>query len=339
VSRWISAIWTRQLVHGAARRGLDPAPLWALAGLDPADSDPMLRLDDEVHLRLWSEVMRRLRDPAFPIDYAARMRIDDYDALGLACKTAENVGVALERIVRYLRIWTNSVELTLTYAKDGVRLRLAREGIHDVGYRAAMESSLAEVLQAVRGLAAKSFPAERVELAHSNDEIPLGAHREFFGVTPERGRGEYALVLARSVLEQPLALADAGLSQFLLQHLERLASATRGDAPFEERVLDAISRELPSGAPKISRVALSLGISQRNLQRLLASSGKSFQDLVAETRRTLALRLLKESSHSLGEISFLLGFSEPSAFHRAFKRWTGQTPNEVRDGKKSGKSG
>lgn len=330
MSRWISAIWTRQLVEGAKRRGIDPQPLWALAGLDPADSDPMLRLSDEVHLRLWSEVMRQLRDPAFPIDYAARMRTDDYDALGLACKTAENVGVALERIVRYLRIWTNSVELTLAYTNDGVRLRLVREGMHDVGYRAAMESALAETLQAIRGLAAKSFSAERVELVHSNDEIPLTRHREFFGVTPETGRDEYALVLARSVLDQPLALADAGLSQFLLEHLERLVGATRGDAPFLERVIDAISRELPSGAPKISRVALYLGTSQRNLQRQLASTGKSFQELVADTRQTLALRLLRESSHSLGEISFLLGFSEPSAFHRAFKRWTGQTPNALR---------
>jgi AraC-like DNA-binding protein len=330
VSRWISAIWTRQLIRGALGRGIDPAPLWALAGLDPADSDPMLRLADEAHLRIWSEVMRQLRDPAFPIEYAARMRIDDYDALGLACKTADNVGVALERIVRYLRIWTNSVELTLAYTNEGVRLCLARDGIHDVGYRAAMESALAETLNAVQRLAAKCFSAERVELMHSNDEIPLTRCREFFGVTPELRRDEYALVLARSVLDQPLALADRGLSQFLLQHLEQLAGATRVDAPFEERVIDAISRELPSGAPKIARVALYLGTSQRNLQRQLASIGKSFQELVTETRSTLALRLLAESSHSLGEIGFLLGFSEPSAFHRAFKRWTGQTPNDFR---------
>jgi AraC-like DNA-binding protein len=139
-------------------------------------------------------------------------------------------------------------------------------------------------------------------------------------------------VLSRSVVEEPLALADAGLSQFLLQHLERLAGTVVTEATFEERVIDAISRELPSGTPTSSRIALRLGTSQRSLQRQLGATGKSFQDLVAETRRTLAVRLLKESKHSLGEISFLLGFSEPSAFHRAFKRWTGQTPAEAREG-------
>jgi hypothetical protein len=184
VSRWISALWTHRLVQTAAERGMDPAPLWSLTGLEADALDPMLRLPDELHLRSWSEVMRGLGDPAFPIDYATRMRIDDYDALGLACKTAENVGVALERIVRYLRIWTNSVELVLEPERDSVRLTLARPGIRDVGFRAAMESALAEVLHAVRGLASRSFSAERVELAHDNAEIPLARHREFFGVTP-----------------------------------------------------------------------------------------------------------------------------------------------------------
>lgn len=219
-----------------------------------------------------------------------------------------------------------------------MRLALARAGIHDVGYRAAMESALAEVLHAARGLAQKSFPAERVELAHTNARVPLARHREFFGVSPECGRDEYALVLSRSVVEQPLALADAGLSRFLLRHLEQLAGSAVPEATFEERVIDAIGRELPSGMPKSARIALRIGTSQRSLQRQLAAAGKTFQELVAATRRTLALRLLKESKHSLAEISFLLGFSEPSAFHRAFKRWTGRTPAEVRAEESGGES-
>ena len=82
--------------------------------------------------------------------------------------------------------------------------------------------------------------------------------------------------------------------------------------------------------PSIEALAHNLAISIRHLQRELQAKGTSYQQLLDATRKELALRYLKKPNVTVHDVAFLLGFSEPSAFHRAFKRWTGQTPRTYR---------
>ena len=93
---------------------------------------------------------------------------------------------------------------------------------------------------------------------------------------------------------------------------------------------DSIARALSEGLPKMGDVARGLGLSVRSFHRRLAEHGASFQSLTEETRRELALGMLQDERYSLSEIAFLTGFSEQSAFTRAFKRWMGQTPASYR---------
>jgi AraC-like DNA-binding protein len=92
----------------------------------------------------------------------------------------------------------------------------------------------------------------------------------------------------------------------------------------------AVNSSLRGGIPKMDEVARKLHMSARTLQRRLQDDGLSFQDLVAEVRRDLSARYLEEADMSLAEVAFLIGFSEVSTFHRAFKQWTGLTPAEYR---------
>ncbi|MEZ5592792.1 MAG: helix-turn-helix transcriptional regulator [Gammaproteobacteria bacterium] len=87
---------------------------------------------------------------------------------------------------------------------------------------------------------------------------------------------------------------------------------------------------MSEGIPTISDVAGHFGMSGRTLQRRLANRGYSYQTLVDESRRQLAERLLQQTDYSLAEVAFMTGFSEQSAFTRAFKRWAGQTPRSFR---------
>jgi AraC-like DNA-binding protein len=87
---------------------------------------------------------------------------------------------------------------------------------------------------------------------------------------------------------------------------------------------------LSEGLPALSEVAQHFGMSGRTLQRRLADGGYSYQGLVDTARRQLAKRLLQETGYSLAEVAFMTGFSEQSAFTRAFKRWAGQTPRSYR---------
>ncbi len=99
----------------------------------------------------------------------------------------------------------------------------------------------------------------------------------------------------------------------------------------ESLVEREISRSLSEGIPKMADVARRLAMSERTLHRRLFENGSSFKTLVETTRRHLAENLLRESRFTLSEVAFLTGFSEQSAFNRAFRRWTGQTPTTFRN--------
>jgi AraC-like DNA-binding protein len=132
-------------------------------------------------------------------------------------------------------------------------------------------------------------------------------------------------------LEQPTRLGDEGITRFLISHLDaELDAVAVAEDTLSERTRNAIARSLSEGVPKLEQIARSLGLSARSLHRRLADEGLSYQSLTDDTRRDLAEGMLAEDQHSLSEIAFLTGFSEQSAFTRAFKRWTGVTPAQYR---------
>ena len=102
------------------------------------------------------------------------------------------------------------------------------------------------------------------------------------------------------------------------------------DESLEHRVRIEVSQALSDGIPTLSDIAKRLGMSSRTLQRRLADSGHTYQKLIDEARRQLAEKLLRRTEYALNEVAFLTGFSDQSAFTRAFKRWAGQTPRSFR---------
>jgi AraC-like DNA-binding protein len=139
-----------------------------------------------------------------------------------------------------------------------------------------------------------------------------------------------AMVLRRDLLDTPLVRADPRLCVILdrqvRETLERLPKTT----DLSERVRQIVAEKLTAGEPKIGEIARGLGMSARTLQRQLDRDGTKFRELIDALRRELAVSHLKEKEIPIAEVAFLLGFSEASAFHRAFKRWSGQTPAEFR---------
>jgi AraC-like DNA-binding protein len=135
--------------------------------------------------------------------------------------------------------------------------------------------------------------------------------------------------LATEQLAQRTLLADEGLSVYLLEQLDELKART-SERSLVSSVRGAVADALPDGQPSKSRIARRLGMSERTLHRRLAEQGESFQDLVTRARREAAESLLRSGDHNLADVAFLTGFSDQSAFTRAFKRWTGETPAAFR---------
>lgn len=331
--RWIAAIWADALVETAAGEGVSRARLdAALAEITPPEPTPLpdqhpmdRRLLEAAHLAIWDAVMRLRDDPGLPIRFGASLSPDAYDVLGLACKTAANVDQALERLARYLHLWTNTVRCEITRHPRGARVALHREGPRDLALRSANESAVAEMTHALRSIAAGPIGPEQAHFAH--DAPPsLDEHRRFFGCPLHFGSTFDGIHLSSDALATPLALADAGLSRYLL---DRLEAAPAPEPPSLHRTLRrAIGDMLPEGRPTAARIAKHLSISPRTLRRRLAAESLTLVAVIADVRREVADELLA-SGKPIAEVAYLVGYSEPSAFHRAYKGWTGRTPRSA----------
>ena len=127
-----------------------------------------------------------------------------------------------------------------------------------------------------------------------------------------------------------LIVALIGFASSALAETPRVLSEMPRESDFFAAVRRAIAESMREGDPKLGRVIKKLSISQRTLERRLKEQGAVFKKLVDDTRRRFALNYLIDRKRTLTEIAFLLGYSEVSAFNRAFRRWTGSTPLEHR---------
>jgi AraC-like DNA-binding protein len=164
-----------------------------------------------------------------------------------------------------------------------------------------------------------------VRFAHEAPE-QISEHLRIFRAPVLFGYPANAFVIEREFLERQIPAADQRLYQIMKRYLERVLA----EIPQEDGVLAsvrrAIAESMREGDPNLTRVAKKMAMSPRTLQRQLKEQGMEFKQLVHDTRRRFALNYLRSRRNTLTEIAFLLGYSEASAFNRAFKRWTGSTP-------------
>jgi AraC-like DNA-binding protein len=132
------------------------------------------------------------------------------------------------------------------------------------------------------------------------------------------------------MLEAVPRFANPALAAHFEQQAARLLSETRGAETLVDRARRIIANSLPSGEPSTLAIAKQLGLSERTLRRALAAEGASFRGVVDGLRQERARILLEDRRNSIAEIALALGFSELSAFSRAYKRWTGRPPSEAR---------
>lgn len=158
----------------------------------------------------------------------------------------------------------------------------------------------------------------------------LAAYERFFGCPVDFGDRYTRVRFPVDYLTIRMPHGDPGLRALLDRQAEALLLALPDSDAFDRAVQQTLVRLLPEGAPTLTRVAQSLHVSPRTLQRRLEAGGSTWQSLLDRTREQLARQYLRDHGLSLGEIALLLGYSEQSAFSRAFRRWAAETPARYR---------
>jgi AraC-like DNA-binding protein len=280
---------------------------------------------------LWSQIMRTLRVDGFPIRVAQRYLLEDIGPLGIAARAAPTLGGAFQRLVHHQHVLTGAAIAGMRddAASGTVILEHRPVDGSDLGGRCRREMMVAAGLQFARELSGTWIRPRRACLAHARP-VDLSEHEAFFDCEV-RFEAEYdGLEFERDTLAIPLPAADPDLSYFLVEHL-RAAAGEMAAASLEERVRQAMHMRLGNRPLAMAAIARELGMSPRTLRRRLLEHRTSYQEILDGMRREIADELLGDPDRKLSEVAFLLGFSDASAFHRAYVRWTGRTPASQRE--------
>ena len=311
-------------------RGHDTAAFLRDQGVDPELlRDPEARLPQTIATRLWLAAGELTQDSNLGIRVAEGIQPGALGALGYALRTSETLGMSFQRLCRYHRLLHDAADVKLAVHPD--RAVLSHYLFIPGGpVRPISEYVLAGWLLFSRQSTGVHWTPLEVRFPHPQPD-DTSELRRLFGCTMKFGHDRSELIFSRDLLEKPLLKADPNLQAILeAQVVAMVAKLPKGEAA-TDAVRRYVAGELCNGEPKLEHIAPRLHMSPRTLHRRLEQEGTNFRQVLTEVRRELATRHLMERQLPVGEIAFLLGFSEPSAFHRAFKRWTGLAPLAYRE--------
>ena len=315
-------------MSGLKALGYDPAAFLQTQDVDDARLlDPDATVPMSACVALLAEGVRVTGDENLGLHVAEQAEVGSFDVHFYAMISSPTLGAAFEWVCRYQRLIHETSEVRLETSGDVTILSHRLSGGMPAPRQTA-ELLLAAWVRAGRIATRTRWNPAEVRFAH---RAPLDwrEHERFFGAPPRFSSGENALVLPAALLDLACRRPDPALLSLLDRYAaDRLDG--RQAATFAGRARAALSEELEAGNVAASRLAARLHVSVRTLHRFLAAEGTSYRRLLDQLRHDAAERHLADDRMSVGEIAFLLGFSELSAFHRAFRRWTGGTPAAFR---------
>jgi len=309
--------------------GIDPQGFMKAVGInpdsfrDPTARFPMRLLDDA-----FSQAAFLIPDPAFALRAAECWHPSNLGPVGYAWLSSGSLRTALKRLDRYSRILGSQYSDNCIEEAGGLRYVFDHgRGNAAIGPMLT-DFSLSIIVAMARMNYGAALPLSVVNLRRSlpQDQSPW---RDFFGCEIRFEASEDSLVLDRRVADMPLPSGNQDIAAtFDLILNEQLTKLTKTDIHTRCKVL--LMQQLTSGEASEEELAKQVQMSSRTLQRKLADAGLTYNRLLDETRFELAQRYLDDPQRSVTEITFLLGFSEQSAFTRAFKRWSGMAPTAYR---------
>lgn len=277
---------------------------------------------------VWEMAAARSGDPALGLRVTEASTPAQLDTVAYVLMSAPNLLVALERLIRYLRIISDAADLALVEENGGygVTIELVTGGRPVPRQR--IDFVLLTMLNFCRWIAGRHFIPLAEDFA---DPMPadIQQYKAAFEGPLTFGAPVHRLVFSMGDLAAPLPTSNPVLAELhdrhAIEHLSRL-----DDAKVSNKKRELILRHLPDGDPSRTEIARTLCMNERTLQRRLQDGGVSYHQLLDDTRHEFARQYLQKPHLTLAQITYLLGFRDQSTFSRACKRWFGLSPGEYR---------
>ena len=322
----ISVAATKGLIDAIARQGGSPDPILRECGLERSNlTNPEGFISVAKWAQLLEQTARATNDDFFGLHFGENFNPKNIGPVIYVVLNSPTIGAAIENVERYLKLHNEAIKwfTNIEGERACVGYELAELGIETP--RQYQEASMVITLNTVRLMAGSHWAPQEIHFTHESPQ-QIAEHTRIFAAPVRFGCATNAFVIEREFLERQVPAADPRLYRILQRYLDDILSDMPREDGFLASIRKAIAETMRDGDPGLGRVAKQLAASPRTLQRRLKEYGLEFKKLADDTRRRFASNYLKDRKHTLTEVAFLLGYSDVSAFNRAFKRWTGVTP-------------
>lgn len=266
------------------------------------------------------------------LEWGLQRRATRLGLIGYMGRTSPNLLQLLHNLARFRRVFSEPMNFDISNLADQGQFRWTYQVPSRVDVAQFAESQAAHMFSAMSRAVQRQLRPKSLSFAHPRTDC-RDAFQRAFGCPVSFGGPRYEIQWNVADLGLPIITSDEHLHRILKQHCEIVLAQTPSPTDdIQVRVERAIADRLASGQASQDQVARDIGMSTRTLARRLGSVGTSYQRVLAALRLALAERYLREGNISQSEIAYLLGYSDVSSFASAFKRWTGRSPGEIRQG-------
>ena len=314
----------RVFVHALERLGYKVHELLSAVGLSMAD---LQRPDGRVPCEKFGAViggaLRQRPMKNLGVRMAAETPIGSFPLLDYLVMTSDNVGEGMRRLVKYFRLVDAPTNIDIQEHENPLRMMLRSQNTF------AAEFSLSLIVLYLRQETGGNCNPDYIALAHQPDDAV--EIERILSCDARLNTTWTGVAYSPLAWQLPLRRRDSVLQGLLERQANDLVAQLPTADELSVKVRRVLAKRVGGGDTSIDSVAKELATSPRTLQRRLAAAKVSFLDLLEQTRQEAAEKYLRNLSLSIAEVSYLLGYSEPSALHRAFKRRKGITPQAFRE--------
>ncbi len=325
----VTAAYARALVDLLRARGIDPLGVYSRSSIEEIESpDGRSQIPLAQWLAMLESAVSATQDADLPLKVGMSIKAAHIGALGYVVMSCATLGDAISQLERYSRLVGDISDTQLR--QRGRKVELVWQWAHSSSPPpAVLQLQLAARTALARWLTGRS---DWIASAHFQFRRPVNAflYDDFFGEKARFNQAETKLVFRADYREFPVVMADPAMRTAMDIQAKAVLKSLAGEPDFLRELKARLIQGLSIGRVSLAAAAQELNISERTLQRRLDGYGHSYRQVLEEVRKLQAMQYLTDRRASLANVAFMLGYSEQSTFHYAFKRWTGTTPKAFR---------
>ena len=323
----VASFWLEYLLDAALHHGVDlSAELVRLGVTDEQLESPQARVPLRVEHQLLLKALRETGDPLFGLHMGERIRPRFMGELGYASMSGSNLRQAIDLMVPFQRVTTEFAEAEVLRDGDHVTLLWHTAFDEPVTTRHRVEAFFVGAVTFGRWISGTDENPVEVRFRHAMPECGADEYQRVFRCPVKFQQPDNAVVLDQRLLDLPMKDADPEVHHIMRNRLQQAVTRYLARDNLLDQVRMEIRRQLERTIPQVENVAEGLDMKPWTLRRRLRAENTDFSTVLEEERRALASDWLIHSDRSVSQIAADLGYSEQSAFNRAFKRWFDSTP-------------